>query len=137
MVPTRAPGGQYGPEQVLRVVRCDDENVVRGLVCGIAFGWDPGDPETLGLQSFEKSGFVGEALFLDELERLVIRSASKCRRQILEGERCCVLALQEGDEVPRRKNRPSPLLLLHSHPCFLYTANRVACLACSQRFTFI
>jgi hypothetical protein len=44
---------------------------------------------------------VGEALVLDELERLVVFGARKPRHLILERKRCGVLALQEGDEVPR------------------------------------
>ena len=42
-----------------------------------------------------------ETLVLDELERRVILGARKRRREILERERRRVLALQEGDEVPR------------------------------------
>jgi len=83
---------------------------LRAEVCGIAFRWDLGDSETLGLQSFE---------------RLVIRSTSKCRRQILEGESCCLLALQEGDEVPLRKSLLPPCRCAALDPRFLYTANRV------------
>jgi hypothetical protein len=68
---------------------------------------------------------VRETLVLDELERLVILSASKRRRQILEGERGCVLALQEGDQVPRRE-KPAAVLLLQSFPLApLYREPRV------------